>query len=485
MKSMRALFIYELRSHLPFTAVFMASLLILLFVHKLATRSWDYWGGEWATAGLVGCLAFLAPALLFFLSLRLWASEREQGTLTWMYARPVPASAIFLTRLLAVFNSWGIWLVLCLMFHFPSQLARAAFFSGPPAAWIEPPILWFTPAFFAIAAGTFGSALSRTLTHALGVSATGISCALGLLVLVTSVLPTVPLLLTWGQQRLVSIALFFLLWLSCSFLAAAWMACRSPLLGARLARRAWTSWGLFLTAGVIVCAALLLTALRPQRNEVWQLESLGKDMQLQLFYTFDLDPGNVFIPIIIDSEGQETALPAVKPGLFVSRQQGLIVLIALRYEGSTWQLIDRYGQTRNWQPPKGSERWRGIGWSPNGLHFAWTEEGFLHVMGPETEVVSHPSPVAGKAVLGEWIDDQHRHGICVKLVRQSVLAEEADLIVDMGIYGSRAVGFQEIDEHGRTVRFTLSFGFSEVLAAEQRWERLSVYSISYQKLLDR
>ena len=87
--------------------------------------------------------------------------------------------------------------------------------------------------------------------------------------------------------------------------------------------------------------------------------------------------------------------------------------------------------------------------------------------------------------LKEWIDDQYRHGICVKLVRQSVLGEEPDLVVDMGIYGARAVGFQEIDEHGRTVRFTLSFDFSEILAAEQRWERLSVYSVSYAKLLDR
>ena len=86
--------------------------------------------------------------------------------------------------------------------------------------------------------------------------------------------------------------------------------------------------------------------------------------------------------------------------------------------------------------------------------------------------------------IGKWIDEQYGRGISVRLVRQSVIANEADLIADFGIYGTRAVGFQELDEHGRTARFILSFDFPDLLAAEQRWERLSVYSISYQKLLD-
>jgi len=61
----------------------------------------------------------------------------------------------------------------------------------------------------------------------------------------------------------------------------------------------------------------------------------------------------------------------------------------------------------------------------------------------------------------------------LKLVRQSVLANEPDLVTDLGIYGNRAVGVQELDDKGRTFRFTLSFDFPEVMAAEQRWDRLS------------
>ncbi len=84
-----------------------------------------------------------------------------------------------------------------------------------------------------------------------------------------------------------------------------------------------------------------------------------------------------------------------------------------------------------------------------------------------------------------WVEEQHNHGLWIKLVRQSAVASEPQLIVDLGIYGNRAVGVQEVDDLGRTVRFTLAFDFEKVLAAEQRWERLGVYATSYRKLLDR
>lgn len=85
----------------------------------------------------------------------------------------------------------------------------------------------------------------------------------------------------------------------------------------------------------------------------------------------------------------------------------------------------------------------------------------------------------------EWIQTQHNHGLWIKLVRRSDVASEPQLIVDLGIYGNRAVGVQELDDQGRTVRFTLSFDFEKVLAAEQRWDRLKVYAASFRDLLDR
>ena len=83
-----------------------------------------------------------------------------------------------------------------------------------------------------------------------------------------------------------------------------------------------------------------------------------------------------------------------------------------------------------------------------------------------------------------WIREQHDCGIWIKLVRESKLTNEPELLQDLGIYGSRAVGVQELGDECETVRFTLRFGFDEVSRAEERWGRLAVYSISYAEYLD-
>ena len=88
-------------------------------------------------------------------------------------------------------------------------------------------------------------------------------------------------------------------------------------------------------------------------------------------------------------------------------------------------------------------------------------------------------------LLRQWLHEQHVRGIWVKFVRQSALAHEPDLIADIGIYGSRAIGVQELDEHCRTVRFTLTFDFASVATQEERWKRLAVYAESFAGYLDR
>lgn len=83
-----------------------------------------------------------------------------------------------------------------------------------------------------------------------------------------------------------------------------------------------------------------------------------------------------------------------------------------------------------------------------------------------------------------WLDLQHRYGIWLRMVRESQLENEPELVVDLGIYGSRAVGFQSSDPSGRTLRFLLDFNFDEVIKAEEKWDRLAVYATSYRDLLD-
>jgi hypothetical protein len=82
-----------------------------------------------------------------------------------------------------------------------------------------------------------------------------------------------------------------------------------------------------------------------------------------------------------------------------------------------------------------------------------------------------------------WLQEQHDHGLHIVLVRESALRGEPDLLADFGIYGDRAVGTQEVDEHSRTVRFTLTFDSRVVPLADDRWRRLSIFGIPFQSLL--
>ena len=87
--------------------------------------------------------------------------------------------------------------------------------------------------------------------------------------------------------------------------------------------------------------------------------------------------------------------------------------------------------------------------------------------------------------IGVWIENQHNHGVWVVLARESDLIAEPGLLVDMGIYGTRAVGTQELDERCRTLRFSLTFDPQSVRLAKDRWDRLYLFSTSFQSLLDR
>ncbi len=75
-----------------------------------------------------------------------------------------------------------------------------------------------------------------------------------------------------------------------------------------------------------------------------------------------------------------------------------------------------------------------------------------------------------------WISEQKHSGLDVSLVRREHLAQEPRLIADFGIYGDEAVGYQETDFEGRTVRYEVRFGAAAVKQAEQHWRELMLYA---------
>lgn len=84
----------------------------------------------------------------------------------------------------------------------------------------------------------------------------------------------------------------------------------------------------------------------------------------------------------------------------------------------------------------------------------------------------------------EWIERQHIHGIWIRLIRESALRDEPGLLMDFGLYGDEAVGFQILDDRGRTLRFELDFSEGERTKANALWDRLKLFATSYADLLD-
>lgn len=83
------------------------------------------------------------------------------------------------------------------------------------------------------------------------------------------------------------------------------------------------------------------------------------------------------------------------------------------------------------------------------------------------------------ALIAQWLESQISAGIEVGVLRESELANEPDLKHDFGIYGSRAIGVQEIDANARTERFTLYFDGPTVELFNVRWQKLRLFSRVY------
>jgi hypothetical protein len=131
-----------------------------------------------------------------------------------------------------------------------------------------------------------------------------------------------------------------------------------------------------------------------------------------------------------------------------------------------------------WNDPPGRQ---GMQWN-----FELTEQGYRiervvilpDALWPFDETLPVPE-------IRRWLDQQHQHGLVLSLVHEHELSSEPDILCDFGIYGDQAVGFQELDEHSRTVRYRLDFSPLARKQAHDRWERLKLYAKPYGGLVDR
>jgi hypothetical protein len=95
---------------------------------------------------------------------------------------------------------------------------------------------------------------------------------------------------------------------------------------------------------------------------------------------------------------------------------------------------------------------------------------------PQAAVVPAPD-------IRHWIDEQHKRGIVIWLVRESSITAEPDLLCDIGIYGTRAIGTLELDSQCHTTRFTFDFSPGGIRLAEERWSRALLYATKYSAIV--
>jgi hypothetical protein len=81
-----------------------------------------------------------------------------------------------------------------------------------------------------------------------------------------------------------------------------------------------------------------------------------------------------------------------------------------------------------------------------------------------------------------WIREQKDKGIKIAVAREGLIPVEEDLMYDMGIYGERAVGYQNLDENCRTTSFQLHFNKSRVEKANELFEKLKMHTLTLNEL---
>lgn len=145
-------------------------------------------------------------------------------------------------------------------------------------------------------------------------------------------------------------------------------------------------------------------------------------------------------------------------------QKLLLTLKVQSYFSVAWVRSSDY-----WNDPPGRQSMM--------LNYDLVERGFhierIHVLPDSLWAWEEQEPAPE---IRPWLEEQHARRILVRIVRESDLVNEPDLLRDFAIYGDRATGVQHIDERSRTLRYDLTFDRQSITEAIRRWERLSLYA---------
>ncbi len=429
-RALLSFFGYELRRHLPTLAVGWVLLAAPVLAYRFVEESWRFWSSDLAPFVAQLAIMLLAPILTLVMAVSGYAGERADGTLEWLYARPLSADAIFTARAAAVVAATVLWIGVALLLYGVSpaeldlwELTAAAAAWGLVAALVA----------LALGSGLLVSALARDQREAysrwqiaflvLGFAAPGF---------VLYALPSRPALLTRGGGVLLMTAgnVYVALLAGGALLVAWWTLRRGPG-DARRSRRHLTGAAAVAVVALGVYTAILLQPLAIDPGAVAMVRTLGGGATLELARARGIEEG-VYHPVIHRADGARIVHRDFVHAAVVFSHPGSGHAMLRRVSGwqdsryrpaSSWLRLDRAGgshtvelEEAQYQEPVGFSRdgrrfaWRTLYGSRYGLQQSSSRDGRVLVLGDDLRLhrirVAVPAETAGAAPVwtAAWLD---------------------------------------------------------------------------------
>jgi hypothetical protein len=362
----------------------------------------------------------MAPVVAFYLASLGWAMERSEGTLRWLYARPLPSIQIFLIRVLSIFAVTAVWTLVALLANGVSPPRLMELTSQLP--WVAVGA-WVAGVGLGVGGGCLASALFQRRDAVIMANVVG---ALTLLVLVPWVMlehaSTTTVLLAAGQRHLLSTKVVYGILLSLALLLGTGYAMyRTPVDRARY-RRALITVPLLAVAGAVLWI-MIQRPLSVSREGMSYVRWLGDGVTLGFAEAPGLDPW-ILHPVLVDEDGGEQSFNQAFaiPGLVLAHPgRGLAVVREFAsarrrpIDHHRWLVIDRRGEVQHLELGE-NRHVEPIGWSPQGTRFAWKEtyrygkkrsrDSRMAVMNDEMHITWVGLETPSAEYTAAWIDEE-------------------------------------------------------------------------------
>ncbi len=359
-----AFFRFEMRRHLPAVGVLLLAVFLFdLVLGWTASAHGLRAGGDMRIAVAVPLLSLFAVVLSLQLLLTSWLRERADGSLAWLYVRPVSAGVLFAVRLaaalaaLVLFTAGGL---LVLRVH-PGELLDPALLETGAPRLVALALLLF------LAASLFTSAVAWSAGAGLLIAVLAAGLGLLLAELPALAAPTSPqLLANPGVVETVRV-LLLAVGLPLAFVAGAWVATRRALLDRR---QLWRGAAATVTAaGFAFLLAVLAVYAQTHRHGAELIAGLELSEGSELVFYRDADLRNGVYTLGATGGGDEVSLDGFHAGRppFLHPASGQAMLPLANGE---WVLFDEAARQRQRFVAHRSRVRDAAGWSPDGRWFA-------------------------------------------------------------------------------------------------------------------